>query len=283
MGSTSIRYGYADTPFGQLHYAEQGTGRPLLLLHQTPRSWDEFRELVPLLADGRRVIAMDMIGFGGSAKVPGPHTIELFATGALALLDALGIDRTDLLGHHTGGVVAVEIAASAPGRVDRLVLSSTPWADSRYRAGHADEPKVDNAVSAPDGSHLRALWDQRRPYYPRPGTDLLDRFLHDALTPGLDPAEGHRACSRYYMEDKIGLITAPVLLLGATADPFALPQLEPLRRNLTGAESVRSVVIEDGMIPLMEQKAPEVAAVVAEFLDAPAAGGRVRGAARPTG
>ncbi|MFF4625132.1 alpha/beta fold hydrolase [Nonomuraea jabiensis] len=272
MGSTSIRCGYADTPFGQVHYAEQGSGRPLLLLHQTPRSWDEFRELLPLLAEGRRVIAMDMIGFGASAKVPGPHTIELFAAGALALLDALGIDRTDLLGHHTGGAVAVELAAVAPHRVDRLILSSTPWADSHYRASHADGPVVDDAAPSPDGAHVRLLWDLRRPYYPQPDTDLLGRFLHDALTPGLDPAEGHRACARYYMEDKIGLIAAPVLLLGASADPFALPQLEPLRRNLTGAERVSSIVIEGGTIPLMEQKAPEVAAAVAEFLSATLAG-----------
>ncbi len=45
-----VRFGYADTSFGQLHYAEQGRGPVILLLHQTPRSWDEFRELIPLLA-----------------------------------------------------------------------------------------------------------------------------------------------------------------------------------------------------------------------------------------
>jgi pimeloyl-ACP methyl ester carboxylesterase len=60
---------YVDTPFGQLHYASAGEGPVLLLLHQTPRSHDEFRELQPLLAVGRR---MDMLGFGMNAPLPAP-------------------------------------------------------------------------------------------------------------------------------------------------------------------------------------------------------------------
>lgn len=68
MTEPALRFAYADTPLGQLHYAEGGEGTPVLLLHQTPRSWDEFREVLPLLATRRRAIAMDMYGFGMSAK-----------------------------------------------------------------------------------------------------------------------------------------------------------------------------------------------------------------------
>ncbi|MEV0384872.1 alpha/beta fold hydrolase [Nonomuraea sp. NPDC050643] len=269
-----ISFGYAPSPFGRLHYAEQGTGRPLLLLHQTPRSWDEFRELLPLLAPHRRAIAMDMLGFGASAKPPAPHTIELFAAGALALLDVLGIERADVMGHHTGGAVAIELAASAPERVGLLVLSSAPWTGPRYRESHADGPGVDEAVRDPGGDHLLTLWRKRLPYYPEPATELLDRFVHDALAPGVDPAEGHRACARYRMEDRIGLVKAPVLLLGAAADPFAMPAMAPLREHLTGAASVRSAVIDGGTIPLMEHKAGEVAEAVLGFLGPAAVGGQ---------
>ena len=59
-------FGYAQAPQGQLHYRDAGSGDPILLLHQTPRSLDEFAELQPLLARNHRVIAMDMVGFGGS-------------------------------------------------------------------------------------------------------------------------------------------------------------------------------------------------------------------------
>lgn len=50
MSDITVRYRYADTPLGQLHYAEAGEGEPIVLLHQTPRSLDEFAELQPLLA-----------------------------------------------------------------------------------------------------------------------------------------------------------------------------------------------------------------------------------------
>lgn len=263
----SARFGYADTSLGQLHYVEQGSGPVVLLLHQTPRSHDEFREVLPLLAEGYRVIAMDMPGFGNSVKIAAPQTIERFAAGALGLLDALSIPQAVVLGHHTGGAVAIELAAAAPERVAGLVLSSTPWTGPEYRASHANGPGVDVAERTENGSHLTALWTLRQPYYPAPSAPLLDRFIRDALAPGVDPLEGHLACARYRMEGRVELVTGPVLLLGADADPFALPAVAHLEAALTGAE-VRKVIIPGGAIPLMEQKPEAVAAAVLPFLAA---------------
>jgi len=252
---------YAESPFGPLHYASTGSGPALLLLHQTPRSHDEFRELQPLLAAGRRVIAMDMLGFGMSAPLPAPQRIEQFAAGAFALLDALDVPDACVLGHHTGAVVAMEMAASAPDRVRALVLSSTPWTGPEYRT---HSPAVDNVPSAEDGSHLTELWRIRQPYYPTGRPDLLERFVRDALA--VDPAEGHRACGRYVMEDRVGLVTAPVLLLGASADPFGMRGLPVLRERLVNARSVDVRVVEGGTVPVMEQCPNDVAAFVNEFL-----------------
>jgi pimeloyl-ACP methyl ester carboxylesterase len=258
--------GYADTPLGQLHYVEQGAGRPVLLLHQTPRSWDEFREVQPLLAAGARTVAMDMIGFGLSPSSPPPQTIERMAEGAFALLDALGIDSVVVLGHHTGGAVAIEMAATDPARIDGLVLSSAPLTDAAYRRTHANGVGVDEAEIQDDGSHLGTLWHQRHPYYPPSRPDVLNRFIRDALAPGVDPAEGHRACARYVMEDRLPLVTAPVHLIGATADPFALPDVERLRARLTAAHRVDTTLIEGGTVALMEQRPAEVAAAVRQLL-----------------
>ena len=252
---------YADTDFGQLHYVSMGEGPVLLLLHQTPRSHDEFRELQPLLAQGRRVIAMDMLGFGMSAPLPAPQRIEQFAAGAFALLDALGVSSADVLGHHTGAVVALEMAASTPDRVRTLILSSTPWTGPEYRARHATATPVDDVPQADDGSHLTELWRLRQPYYPAGRPDLLDRFIRDALA--VDPAEGHRACGRYVMEDRIGLVTAPALLLGSSADPFGIRDLPVLRERLANAEQR---IVEHGRVCVMEQSPREVAALVSEWL-----------------
>ena len=259
---------YADTRFGQLHYATAGSGPTLLLLHQTPRSHDEFREVQPLLAVGRRVIAMDMLGFGMSAPLPVPQTIEQFAAGAFALLDALNVPEAAVLGHHTGAVVAMEMAASAPDRVNGLILSSTPWTGPEYRSRHATTTAVDDVPQSEDGSHLTELWRLRQPYYPTGRPDLLNRFVRDALA--VDPAEGHRACGRYVMEDRAGLVTAPALLLGASADPFGMRDLPVLRDRLVNARSVEVQVVEGGTVPVMEQAPEEVASLVSGWLGAAA-------------
>jgi pimeloyl-ACP methyl ester carboxylesterase len=261
----TVRRGYADTPFGQLHYADVGSGPVILLLHQTPRSYDEFREVQPLLAGRHRVIAMDMLGFGLSAVLKAPQTIEEYAAGAFALLDALQVDDAVVLGHHTGAAVALEMAAADAARVRALVLSSPPWTGPEYRSSHADGPGVDAVDTDADGNHLVELWRLRQPYYPTGRPDLLERFIRDALAV-VDPAEGHRACARYRMEDRVALVTAPVLLIGASADPFALPNVAVLQERLIAAPCIASAVIEGGTIPLMEQAPQEVADVVGHFL-----------------
>ena len=91
---------------GRLAFAEAGgAGAPVVvLLHQTPRSCDEYRDVLPLLAaGGRRAIAFDTPGFGDSQALPGGPTIERWAATLLAGLDALGVAHAAVAGHHTGG------------------------------------------------------------------------------------------------------------------------------------------------------------------------------------
>jgi len=71
-----VRRAFLDTPEGQIHYRTAGAGRPVLLLHQTPRSSDEYRDVIPILARELRVVAMDTIGYGDSYKPAGTSTIE---------------------------------------------------------------------------------------------------------------------------------------------------------------------------------------------------------------
>lgn len=261
----SLRRAYADTPLGQLHYAEAGAGPTILMLHQAPRSLDEFVEVQEKLSGDFHTIAMDLLGFGLSAPLPAPQTIEAIAASVPALMDAVGIDAVTLLGHHTGAVVAQEAAVAYPDRVEALVLSAMPWIGPERRARQGGVG-VDEVVTADDGSHLVELWQQRRPYYPARRPDLLDRFIRDALAPGVDPAEGHRACARYEMETRIGLVRCPTLVLESTDDPFAAPTVPQVVAGLTGAVTVTTARLEGAMIPAMEQCADQVAAHVRSFL-----------------
>lgn len=258
-----IRRGYADTRHGQVHYAECGAGAPVVLLHQTPRSWDEYREVLPLLGRTHRAIAMDTAGFGASES-PAEHGIEAYAAVVVAFLDALALPRVTLVGHHTGGVIAIEVTARAPERVERLVLSSTPYIDADARERRKGRPPIDLVEVTPDGAYLTELWGRRMGFYPPGRPDLLARFVRDALA--LDPAEleaGHEAVGRYRMEDRVDLIRCPVLCVGASADPYAFPDLDRLRARLPGAEVA---VVEGGMVPLMEQRPQEMAGLISGFL-----------------
>ncbi|MBW8485877.1 alpha/beta fold hydrolase [Actinomadura parmotrematis] len=261
MTVPATTFGYAATPRGRVHYAEHGAGPPVVLLHQSPRSWDEFREVLPILGARHRAIAPDLIGFGASAR-GAEHSIASYAAGVLDLLDALGLETVDLAGHHTGGVVALEVAAAAPARVRRLVLSSTPYLDAAARARRKDRPAVDEVAEKPDGSHLTELWNRRTAFYPPDRPDLLTRFVRDALAVWPDVEAGHRAVSAYRMEERIGLVGCATLCVGASADPFAFPDLEPLAAHLADAATA---VIEGGMVPLEYQAGP-FAHLVLDFL-----------------
>lgn len=259
----TLRRGYADTSLGQIHYVEAGPSQApaVLCLHQTPRSSDEFAEVLPALAArGIRGIAMDTLGFGASAA-PREHSIETYAEGVVALLDAVGEERVSVLGHHTGGVIAVEVAAAAPERVERLVLTSTPWTGPEFREKRRGHRGIDAVEVREDGTHLVELWGRRAAFYPPRRPDILTRFVRDALVLAEDQLEaGHRAVGAYRMEERIAAVRCPVLLVGADADPYAFPHLAEMSAHLPQAST--ATVILGGTVALMEVHAGEVADLV---------------------
>lgn len=132
-----------------LHYERAGSGPPLLLLHGFTGSAGEWADLTPHVAPVRDVIAVDLIGHGRSSAPADParYSIEACLVDLLALLDALGIERADVLGYSMGGRVALQLAAAAPARVRSLILeSASPGiADEAERAARAAS---DDALAA---------------------------------------------------------------------------------------------------------------------------------------
>jgi pimeloyl-ACP methyl ester carboxylesterase len=263
----TIRRAYADLPHGQVHYAACGDLKApaVLLLHQTPRSWAEYRDVLPLLGARYRAIALDTAGFGASDPLPGPASIEGWAAVAVQLLDVLGIARAHVVGHHTGGVIAVELAARHGERVGALVLSSTPYTDAAFRRARAERPPIDAVEVEDDGAHLAALWRRRQVFYPTGRPDLLQAFVADALRVSGDVEGGHRAVASYRMEECVAALRQPTLIVHATDDPFASPHVAEWRVLLPQAQVVD---IAGGMVPLPDQLPAAFAQAVLRFLDA---------------
>jgi pimeloyl-ACP methyl ester carboxylesterase len=262
-----IRRAYADLSHGQVHYAACGAedAPAVLLLHQTPRSWMEYSGVLPLLGERYRAIAMDTAGFGASDPPPGAASIEAWAAVAAQLLEHLGIASAHVVGHHTGGVVAVELASRHGARVRSLVLSSTPYTDADFRRVRAERPPIDAVEPSSDGSHLAALWRKRQAFYPAGRPELLQAFVRDALQVGGDVEGGHRAVASYRMEERIAAVTQPTLVIRAGADPFAAPHAEHWLHLLPQAQLAD---IPDGMVPLPDQLPDAFAHAVLRFLDA---------------
>lgn len=262
-----IRKAYADLPHGQVHYAECGAAAApaVLLLHQTPRSWAEYAGVLPLLGARWRAIAMDTAGFGASDPPPGAASIEAWAAVAAQLLDALGIASAHVVGHHTGGVIAIELAARHGRLVRSLVLSSTPYTGAAFRRARAERPPIDAVEPSDDGAHLAALWRRRQGFYPPGRPDLLEAFVADALKVRGDVEGGHRAVASYRMEERIVAVTQPVLAIRASQDPFAAPHAAEWLQHLPQAQLVE---IAGGMVPLPDQLPAAFAQAVLRFLDA---------------
>jgi pimeloyl-ACP methyl ester carboxylesterase len=256
---------FVSVPAGTIHVAQAGSGRPVLLLHQTPRSWDEYRDVLPILGERFHAIAIDTIGFGDSSKPsgPGPDTIEMWAEVAISVLDALEIARASVVGHHTGAVIATEIAAGYPDRIDKLILSAPAFVDDEHRRLYGDKPPVDEVERKLDGSHLVELWTMRAPFYP-PSIDLLERFIIDALKAGDRSGGGHLTVAHYDMEPRLPLVVAPTLIIKPTEDPFGGAEAEKLAPHLPHA---RLVDLPGGMIPAPDQLPAEFSRLVCDFLD----------------
>jgi pimeloyl-ACP methyl ester carboxylesterase len=98
-------------------------GVPLVLIHGIGRSLEDWSEQFPLLSTTHRVIALDLPGFGYSARRAEPATLAALARGVLATLDELGEQRpVHLVGNSLGGAVSLQTLALAPNRVASVVL-----------------------------------------------------------------------------------------------------------------------------------------------------------------
>lgn len=105
---------------------DMGEGAPVLFIHGSGpgvSAWANWRLVMPELAKTRRVLAPDMAGFGYTDRPPGiAYTMDTWVRQATDLLDALDIERADVVGNSFGGALSLALAIRAPHRVRRLVL-----------------------------------------------------------------------------------------------------------------------------------------------------------------
>jgi pimeloyl-ACP methyl ester carboxylesterase len=157
----------------ELHVAEAGDGPPVVLLHGWPQHWYAWRKVVPDLAADHRVICPDLRGFGWSDAPPGRYDKRSLGEDVVALLDALGFERVDLVAHDWGAWIGFQLCLDHPERFAHYLALNmyTPWPDP----------------PSPRGLVVTArLWYQVLLSTPGLGTALIRRtgFVRRVITAG---------------------------------------------------------------------------------------------------
>ena len=223
--------------------------------------------LVPALAERYRVIRVDNRGAGHTGDVPGaPYTVETMAGDCLAVLDAAGVDAAHVVGISMGGLMAQEIALTAPERVLSLCLTAT-------------HPGIAHAVVNPDAMAMlmkrgemtpQEAAEASVPYNYAPATsrerieeDWAVRFPLAATNEGyLAQAMG---TSQWDGFDRIDGITARTLVLHGELDALVPPENgRVIAERIPGAELV---LVPDANHVLMTDQPEQVAKVLLDWLD----------------
>lgn len=263
--------GYADGPYGQVHYQDGGKGRPLVMIHQAPMSSRQFESVFgPLMDLGIRPIAVDCPGFGMSDCTTFVPKVEDWAKAVPPVLDKLGIRVADVLGHHTGSMVATEVEQQFPDRVRKLVLAGplpmTPEERQNFLDGN-QRSEID-FVYKPDGSHLVDAFATRAKMYRASGTDpdpkLITRYTVERFV-GYGPFwYGHHAAFIYDHNASIPRVKHPTLVITNTGDQI-YEQAKWTRRMRPDFEFVE---LQGGGVDIVDQQPQAWSAAVAKFLDA---------------
>lgn len=116
---------FVPTPFGRIAMVERGAGDAALFLHGFPLNGFQWRGALERLSPHRRCIAPDFLGLGYTEVAEGQDVSPAAQVGMLAaLMDALSIDRADLVANDSGGAVAQLFLARHPQRVRSLLLTN---------------------------------------------------------------------------------------------------------------------------------------------------------------
>ena len=248
----------------RIAWEERGRGAPLLLIQGLGYGRWSWAPIVPALAERYRVLWFDNRGIGDSDKPDGPYTAKLMAGDALQVLDEAGIERAHVLGASLGGMIAQEVAAGTPERVDKLVLCCTtpggaatvPMPDVTVRL-FAEAPTlapevalrrfVENALAADaSGELIQELYDRRVANPPDPA-GWQAQAAAGLTFAGVDDA-----------------ITAPTLIVTGTEDNVVDPHnSDVLAERIAGAEVQR--IDNAGHLFFWEQP-DAVVRIISEFL-----------------
>jgi pimeloyl-ACP methyl ester carboxylesterase len=214
-----VRRGYFECRYGQLHVHnaippgggfEEGT--PLLCIHKPPLTGRVFERFLSVAGRDRSVYAPDIPGFGDS-DAPAPRAgVAEYAAGIGDFLESMRFRQIDLLGYHTGALIAAELAIARPKQVRRVVMVSVPILSEAERETLRRAPPVAPPVA--DGSHLTAEWRRTlEACGPNVPLEIVARAFTEKLQNAVPAAWVTAAALQYPVRERLAVIPQAVLVL----------------------------------------------------------------------
>jgi pimeloyl-ACP methyl ester carboxylesterase len=210
----------------RIAYEVRGSGEPLLLMQGLGYGRWGWEPVVGGFADEFRVLFYDNRGIGESDVPPGPYTARQLAEDAVAVLDAEGVERADVVGASLGGMAAQELAIGFPDRVSRLVLvCTTPGGLTSHPMPRQTVELMLSAPTLPPETALRRFVENA--LAPGASAELVERILALRLANPFDP-EGWQAQAAagaaFDALDRLSRIEAPTLVVTGTEDVVVDPR-----------------------------------------------------------
>jgi pimeloyl-ACP methyl ester carboxylesterase len=213
--------GWIENEGARIWYTTCGSGSPVILLHGGLGHSGNWGYQVPaLIRSGYRAVLIDSRGHGRSTRDERPYSYELMASDVLAVMDALHLDKADVVGWSDGACTALILAAVAPGRITSVLFFACNMDPSGVKQ-FEPSPALDRCFSrhTKDYAELSATPDQF-------ATFIEDVGLMQRTQPN-------------YSADDLAKITVPVAIVLGEHDEFIRHEhVEHLARSIPNAELV---------------------------------------------
>jgi 2-hydroxy-6-oxo-6-(2'-aminophenyl)hexa-2,4-dienoate hydrolase len=219
---------FVDAAGIRTRYLEAGEGAPIVLLHGGGAGADSrgnWQGCIPLLASRFRVLAMDMVGFGGTDKPPPAefqYTQEARVRHLIEFLEGLRLGRASLVGNAMGGATALGVAMNRPELVDKLVLMGSAGLTTQISESRDPELRARPRKHGKAGSRAH-----QRELPGRSGARRLPPRAHSGARNhgGLwrDHEVGRRAGGLFYPEEEIRRENK-TLVIGGKQDQIVPPE-----------------------------------------------------------
>ncbi len=249
------------------YYEISGEGEPLIFIHGLGSSAADWTLQTAFFSERFQTIAYDVRGHGQSEKAEPPYSVPLFTQDLYHLLNTLEIEKAHIVGLSMGGWIAFQFALDYPEMVNSLTIVNS-WVDMRIKTFSDRINYFQRAVLFRFLSMRKIGEILSQQLFIKPEQEALRQDLVEKWAKNHKPSymASLKSAMGWFVVDRLGEITAPVLMIAADEDYTPVSEKEACAEKMINAKSVELVVIEDARHATPVEKPEEFNQALLSFL-----------------